>query len=543
MGYGETSTNVEQIVFMKIQLIIPMSGIGKRFQDAGYSIPKPLIKVNGREIIYHVVNMFNDIESVIFICNENHLNDKRLNLKQLLKNLHPKSKIVSIKAHKRGPIHAVIESEYSINLDMPTIVNYCDFNSLFNFSKFKEHLIEENPDGCVFTYTGFHPHMLQNTNYAYVKKNLGKIIDIQEKKPFTEKPMEEEVSSGTYFFKSGSLMLDVFKETVDLNLNVKGEYYVSMAYKPMIKNRLKISTFLIDYFMQWGTPLDLEEFNWYSDIFKKLNDKNHLNISPREGLLMMPMAGFGSRFANEGYKIPKPFIKVSGEDMYLKAVKDLPRMKNEMLITRKEIIGKRNPLIDMKKEKFNPKIKFLEEMTDGQAITCLKGMEDKEIKLDKELTISACDMGIIFNYEKFEKIISSKEVDVIVWGCKGYPAAKKTPSSFSWIYEEGELISKVSVKKNLINPLKDYLLIGTFTFKKASDFLKCAKKSIESNKKIKGEYYVDDVINKCIEIGLKVKLFEVNYFICWGTPDELSTYCYWEDCFNNWNEHPFKKEK
>ena len=57
---------------MKIQLIIPMSGIGKRFIDAGYKTPKPLLKVRSKEIINHVVNMFEDIEKVIFICNEEH---------------------------------------------------------------------------------------------------------------------------------------------------------------------------------------------------------------------------------------------------------------------------------------------------------------------------------------------------------------------------------------------------------------------------------------------------------------------------------------
>ena len=51
---------------MKIQLVVPMSGIGKRFKDAGYKTPKPLIKVRGKEIINHVVNMFEKIETSYF---------------------------------------------------------------------------------------------------------------------------------------------------------------------------------------------------------------------------------------------------------------------------------------------------------------------------------------------------------------------------------------------------------------------------------------------------------------------------------------------
>ncbi len=526
---------------MKIQLIVPMSGIGKRFKDAGYKIPKPLIKVRGKEIINHVVNMFGGIERVIFICNEEHLNDKNLNLRKILKNLHPKTTIFSIKPHKKGPIHAVLEAESILDSSIPTIVNYCDFNSFFNFPNFINHLKKDKPDGCVFTYTGFHPHMLNNTNYAYVKKNKNSVIDIQEKKPFTQSPMMEEVSSGSYYFKSSQLMLKYFKKTISLDLKVNGEFYVSMAYKPMIEDGLKIKTFLIDYFMQWGTPSDLENFNWYSDVFNKIINKNFNKIYTYEGCLLMPMAGEGSRFKKKGYKIPKPFIKISGSEMYIKAIKDLPRMETIKIVTRDELIKNKKPIFNIEDKKLNISIKSLKMNTDGQAITVLKAIEDNSIKLEKPLLISACDMGVIFDEKKYQNLISSKEIDILVWGCKGYPGAQQKPNMYSWIYENENYISKISVKKNLNNPSKDYVLIGTFTFKKAKDFLKSAELSIASKDEVNGEYYVDSIINRSIEIGLKVAVFEVDYFICWGTPDELETYNYWESCFNKWENHPYKR--
>lgn len=524
---------------MKLQLIIPMSGIGKRFLDYGYSIPKPLIKVRGKEMVNHVVNMFDEIERVLFICNENHLNDKSLNLERTLKKLHQNTKIISIKAHKKGPIHAVLEAEKEIILDMPTIINYCDFNSIFDFSKFKKIVKKENSDGIVFTYTGFHPHMLKNTNYAYIKKEDQRLIDIQEKKPYTDTPMKEEVSSGTYFFKSGKIMIKYLKKTIDLNLNVKGEYYVSMTYKPMIEDNLKVTSFLIDYFMQWGTPQDLKEFNWHAGIFDKYTSKEMNNSEKKKGYLMLPMAGLGSRFLKSGYKTPKPFINVSGKPMYIQAIKDLPKMESIKIIARKEIIKNREIAQDLEKLYKIKKVKILEKVTKGQAITCLEGFTDNDIDINKSLLISACDMGLIFNKIKYDDLMNSEEFDVVVWGCKGYPGALKNPSMYSWIYEKDKLISKVSVKKNLIDPKIDNVLIGTFTFRKAGDFIKTARLSLKDKKPINGEYYVDDVINKCIEIGLKVVLFEIDYFICWGTPEELLTYNYWESCFDIWEEHPF----
>ena len=517
---------------MKLQLIVPMSGVGQRFKDEGYSIPKFLIKVKGKEIINHVVNMFEEVEKIIFICNENNLKDKNLNLKSILQNLHPKTKIISILKHKKGPIHAVLEAEKFIDLSMPTVVNYCDFNSLFNFSKFRRIIEKKDLDGCVFTYTGFHPHMLGNTNYAYIKKLRNSVIDIQEKKSFTDDPMSEEVSSGTYFFKSAEVMVKYFKKTVALGLDVKGEYYVSMAYKPMINEGLRIETFLIDYFMQWGTPSDLEEFNWYLEIFEKLSKSTNDTRITYPGSLIMPMAGNGSRFIQKGYKTPKPFIEVSGEEMYLKAIKDLPKMELLKIITREEIIGRKNKFSNINIKNF----KLLKNITDGQAVTCLKGMEDKDIDLNKPLIISACDMGVIFDESKYQNLLNSKGIDIIVWGCKGFPGAYKKPEMYSWIYNDKEFVSNISVKSNLNNPREDNVLVGTFTFKKAQYFLDSAKLCISNEKKINGEYYVDDVINYSIKIGLKVALFQINYFVCWGTPDELETYKYWEKCFKEWKK-------
>ena len=58
---------------IKPQIVIPMSGFGERFRRAGYTLPKPLIPVDGKPMIAHVLDLFPGSEDVIFICNEDHL--------------------------------------------------------------------------------------------------------------------------------------------------------------------------------------------------------------------------------------------------------------------------------------------------------------------------------------------------------------------------------------------------------------------------------------------------------------------------------------
>ena len=39
------------------------------------------------------------------------------------------------------------------------------------------------------------------------------------------------------------------------------------------------------------------------------------------------------------------------------------------------------------------------------------------------------------------------------------------------------------------------------------------------------------MMNLLINDGLKVGIFEVEKYICWGTPDDLKTYNYWKKFF------------
>ena len=56
-----------------MKIVIPMTGVGQRYIDKGYTTPKPLIEVDGKPIIEHVVSLFPGEDDFIFICNTNSL--------------------------------------------------------------------------------------------------------------------------------------------------------------------------------------------------------------------------------------------------------------------------------------------------------------------------------------------------------------------------------------------------------------------------------------------------------------------------------------
>ena len=56
-----------------------------------------------------------------------------------------------------------------------------------------------------------------------------KIVAIREKQPFTDDKMSEFASTGTYYFKKGSYVKKYFKQLIDEDFNINGEYYVSLV--------------------------------------------------------------------------------------------------------------------------------------------------------------------------------------------------------------------------------------------------------------------------------------------------------------------------
>ncbi len=520
-----------------VQVIIPMSGFGERFRAAGYTVPKPLIEVDGKPIIQHVVEMFDSEDNFIFICNKDHLSNPNYKMRSILEDVSPNGKILSIKPHKLGPVYAVMQALDKINLKEQTVVNYCDFTCYWDYDHFKDFAKIVDADGIIPSYRGFHPHTLWSNYYAYVREDKYRAFDIQEKQPFTDKPREEFASSGTYYFKTGKLMQQYFQRCMDEGLMVADEYYVSMVYKPMMQDKLKVYVYELQHFMQWGTPSDLNEYRYWSKIFNNLTKENKL--PKHDGALLLPMAGLGSRFEKEGYKTQKPLILVSGLPMAVQAKNDLPSTDLQRYVLRGDLDGLDELINTLTKQSNNSSFERLDHTTDGQATTCIEGASG--LDMNAPVTIAACDNGMIYNNDKFDELMLDEDVDVIVWGARGYPGAIRNPKMYGWIDTDDStnIINKVSVKAPLLNPTNDNIVVGAFTFKKLRYFFEAVERMKARKALVNNEYYVDMVINDAIALGYKCKVFEIDSYICWGTPNDLRTFEYWQSCFHKWRSHPY----
>lgn len=250
-----------------MKIVIPLSGLGKRFADAGYQDIKPLIKVHGKPIIEWVVNLFPGENDFVFVCRNEHLENTPL--RSVLNAIAPQGKIIGIEGHKFGPVYAVSKVFDSIDDNEPVIVNYCDFFQDWDFEEFKKFVNLDSIDGAIPCYTGFHPHLLHPENlYASCSIDAdGNLLEIREKFSFENDKTKAFHSGGTYYFAKGKDVKYYFSKMMEENHHLNGEYYVSLVYNLMVKDKKKIKVYdKVPHFCQWGTPKDLEEYLNWTDI-------------------------------------------------------------------------------------------------------------------------------------------------------------------------------------------------------------------------------------------------------------------------------------
>lgn len=255
-----------------MQIIIPMTGYGSRFVAAGYKDLKPFIPVLGKPIIEWIVKkMYPGEKNIIFVCRQEHL-DQIPYMRDLLIELAPKAKIAVIDDWvKKGPVYDVLRIADDIDDDEPSIINYCDFYMSWDWEKFKRDVMERNCDGCIPCYTGFHPHLIPEANlYASCRTDEeDNLVEIREKYSFEQDKTKGKHSPGVYYFKDGKTLKIYCQRMVDAGVKLNGEFYASLPYNFMVQDGRKVWVPTnVEYFCQWGTPEDLQEFLYWMDIIR-----------------------------------------------------------------------------------------------------------------------------------------------------------------------------------------------------------------------------------------------------------------------------------
>ena len=238
--------------------------------------------------------------------------------------------------------------------------------------------------------------------------------------------------------------------------------------------------------------------------------------------IVVPMAGLGKRFADAGYTLPKPLIRVGGVPMIVQVIRDLPAAERIVCVCHPDHI--RDYAIDVLLQNEIPgcRIVVTPGLTEGQACTVL--LAEPEIDPDQPVLVCACDNTHIYDAVAFAERCSG--ADSLIWSYRGEPRVLIKPQWYGWVVADANgKVERVSVKRPIsTDTINDPVVSGTFWFRRAGTMFDSIRQLVASNERVNGEFYLDAVPGLLAAAGRDVRLFEVEKYIGWGTPDDVEDY-------------------
>lgn len=244
-----------------LHIIMPMAGEGSRFTKEGWITPKPLIKLNNKELFLHAIDSIElpQVEmKYSFIVRQEHID--KYSIDKGIKAVLPYANIFTVQNTTRGAVETCLMVREAIDDDEAVLVMDCDlefrsqgFNSLIKEILSKS--VEEVNGGVLVSFNSNEPR------YSYAEVNSdGIVVRTAEKEVISHHAL-----CGAYFFSSAHSFLYAADCLMHKENFSKPEYYVSLLYNYLLDRGEIVRLAKIEEYYSYGTPEELNRYTQTGD--------------------------------------------------------------------------------------------------------------------------------------------------------------------------------------------------------------------------------------------------------------------------------------
>jgi NDP-sugar pyrophosphorylase family protein len=252
-----------------MQLVVPMAGLGQRFADAGYALPKPLIPVDGVAMIERAVADLPPYQKAVFIVHGEH--QRRYSIGEHLVRRLPGACVVTTPGLTEGQACTVRLAAAELDPEQSTLVAACDNTHLYDRRTF-EYVSRNSPFDClVWTYRRDPRVLARPTAYGWVRTADDGVqaLEVSCKSPISESPLEDHAVSGCFWFRRAGDMIAAIDRMVAENRRVNGEFYLDVVPNLLIEAGRRVGVFEVEKYIGWGTPHELEDYQRWQRYFSR----------------------------------------------------------------------------------------------------------------------------------------------------------------------------------------------------------------------------------------------------------------------------------
>ena len=499
-----------------INLIIPMAGLGKRFLDDNYTTYKTLLKIDHYETVYDKIISNFDYKNIQIILILNKTIYSKYKIKFKRKNV----KIISIENHNNGPLYtlymATTQINQLINNDERIFITYSDINWHWNFKKVLDYL--KNKESCVFTHSGFHPHLEVNSKSDFCKIKNKNIIKISQKKTFSKDYKNDFLAIGCYYLKKKDYLNSYFQQIN--KFNKKKEYYILSLINFLIKKKINVTNYNINKFVHLGIPQQYEDFiSWKKELLSKTNNYLSKNKPYKNNCCIMLMAGQGKRLKKINLK---KFLLTYKKNKIFKHILNTYKSNKNIIITNKDL------------KKYIPQHKDTNLYFIRKNKSMFETIMDSSELLKKKdkYILTSCDCYGKFDFNSLNYSVKKSKADLCMFGFKFSNLQKKLNNAHTQLVTNNNNVVDIKVKadykKNLLGHAGFFWVNSGKVFNHIPNFL-----SSSYYKSIKREIIIDDYFKFIINNNLiKATCIKLKNYVHIGSMSEYNEYQYWEKYFS-----------
>jgi HAD superfamily hydrolase (TIGR01509 family) len=241
-----------------IHLVIPMGGLGSRFEKEGYTTPKPFLPIFGKEMYKWVIENMLPRDPVLRAKIQTHIiiREEHRSLFQDTEGIH----LHTLPALTEGPACTVLAIKDIINTSSPLVIANSDQHLEWDSDALYYSLLHPSIDGIISTFSQLDP---ADIKWSYAKTDANQnVIEVAEKKYISSN-----ASTGIYGWSRGSDFVAFAESMIQQNIRVNNEFYVCPVYNEAVKAKKSIRVLECSKMWGLGVPKDYEVFlaNWKHD--------------------------------------------------------------------------------------------------------------------------------------------------------------------------------------------------------------------------------------------------------------------------------------
>lgn len=233
-----------------MNFVIPMAGAGRRFAEAGYALPKPLLPAHGRTLLEWSVDSLplQLAARLVFVGLEEHRHANGLGdfIANRYAKFHPEFRWLP--ATTRGQSETVLAAADLLDAAQPLVIFNID--TAFEAPGLAEKLSDPSLDGVLGSFDS------GEARFSFARLDAsGRVTEVREKVAISRHAL-----TGLYHFRRTADFLRIAGEAIAAGRTEAGEFYVAPLYNHLLAEGRRLAVHPCRGHWILGTPAEYQQF-------------------------------------------------------------------------------------------------------------------------------------------------------------------------------------------------------------------------------------------------------------------------------------------